>query len=151
MVLLSYSKQTSPSSKTLTAAIPTGTPPPPITPPTSPQCCSSIVPSTSTAASAVAARLGLNLTGLDVLIGLSCRPITALGNNWYEVLRGRIAINCIPVGGTPSPPVTPPNSPQCCSSVVPSNNTRALAITSLLGIDRVELQPYHRGLPEQLV
>ncbi|KAJ7265193.1 hypothetical protein C8J57DRAFT_1330968 [Mycena rebaudengoi] len=132
---------------TLAAAIPTGTPPPPINPPppSSPQCCSSVVPSTSTAASAVAARLGLDLTGLDVLIGLSCSPITVLGNNCGSTTvtcdapeqewGGLIAINCIPVGGTPAPPVTPPNSPQCCSSVVPSNNTRALAISALLGID----------------
>ncbi|KAJ7235788.1 hydrophobin 2 [Mycena rebaudengoi] len=93
---------------TLAAAIPTGTPPPPIIPPSSPQCCSSVVPSTSTAASSVAARLGLDLTGLDVLIGVSCSPITGVfPNNCASISLtcdaprkewgGLIAINCFPV------------------------------------------------------
>jgi hypothetical protein len=30
----------------------------------------------------VAALLGLDLTGLDVPVGLSCSPITVEGNNW---------------------------------------------------------------------
>ncbi|KAJ7799420.1 fungal hydrophobin [Mycena olivaceomarginata] len=82
---------------TLAAAIPTGTPPPPVTPPTSPH----------TAASAVAALLGLDLTGLDVLVGLSCSPITVIGNNCggtsvtcdapENEWGGLIAINCIPI------------------------------------------------------
>ena len=62
--------------------MPSGTPPPPITPPDSPQCCFSVVPSTSAAASAIAGLLGIDLTGIDVPVGLSCSPITALGNNW---------------------------------------------------------------------
>ncbi|KAJ7801071.1 hydrophobin 2 [Mycena olivaceomarginata] len=84
---------------TLAAAIPTGTPPPP--------CCASTVPSSSTAASAVAALLGLDLTGLDVLVGLSCSPITVIGNNCggtsvtcdapENEWGGLIAINCIPI------------------------------------------------------
>ncbi|KAJ7364740.1 hypothetical protein DFH08DRAFT_950304 [Mycena albidolilacea] len=41
----------------------------------------SVVPSSSTAASAVAAVLGLDFTGLAVDVGLSCSPITAIGNN----------------------------------------------------------------------
>ncbi|KAJ7759493.1 fungal hydrophobin [Mycena metata] len=92
---------------TLAAAIPNGTPPPPVTPPTSPQCCSSVVPSSSTAASAVAALLGLDLSGLDVLVGLSCSPITVIGNNCGSTTvtcdapdqewGGLIAINCIPI------------------------------------------------------
>ncbi|KAJ7772250.1 hydrophobin 2 [Mycena metata] len=92
---------------TLAAAIPNGTPPPPVTPPTSNQCCSSVVPSSSTAASAVAALLGLDLTGLAVDVGLSCSPITVIGNNCGSTTvvcdapdkewGGLIAINCIPV------------------------------------------------------
>ncbi|KAJ7801079.1 hypothetical protein B0H14DRAFT_1683038 [Mycena olivaceomarginata] len=75
--------------------------------PTSPQCCASTVPSSSTAASAVAALLGLDLTGLDVLVGLSCSPITVIGNNCggtsvtcdapENEWGGLIAINCIPI------------------------------------------------------
>ncbi|KAF7290437.1 Hydrophobin 2 [Mycena chlorophos] len=87
-------------------ALPGGTTPP-VTSPTSNQCCSSIVPSTSGAASAVAALVGIDLTGLDVPIGLSCSPITVVGNNcggttvvcdapeaeWHDL----IAINCLPI------------------------------------------------------
>ncbi|KAF8172318.1 hypothetical protein K438DRAFT_1851515 [Mycena galopus ATCC 62051] len=90
---------------TLAAAMPWTTPP--VTPPTSNQCCASTVPSSSTAASAVAALLGLDLTGLDVLVGLSCSPITVIGNNCGSTTvtcdtpdagwGGLIAINCIPV------------------------------------------------------
>ncbi|KAJ7723608.1 hydrophobin 2 [Mycena maculata] len=90
---------------TLAAAIPNATPP--VTPPTSNQCCSSVVPSSSTAASTVAALLGLSLTGLDVPVGLSCSPITVVGNNCGgtsvtcdspdQEWGGLIAINCIPI------------------------------------------------------
>ncbi|KAJ7176339.1 hydrophobin [Mycena crocata] len=90
---------------TLAAAIPTTTPP--VTPPSSPQCCNSVVSSTSAAASGVLALLGLDLDGLDVPVGLSCSPITVIGNNcggttvtcdapeneWGDL----IAINCIPI------------------------------------------------------
>ncbi|KAF7336042.1 Hydrophobin 2 [Mycena sanguinolenta] len=82
---------------TLAAAIPNTTPP----------CCNSVVSSTSTAASVVAALLGLDLTGLNVPIGLSCSPITVLGNNCGgtsvtcdapdQEWGGLIAINCIPI------------------------------------------------------
>ncbi|KAJ7149691.1 hydrophobin [Mycena filopes] len=92
---------------TLAAAIPQYGPAPPVTPPTSPQCCNSVVSSTSTAASAVAALVGLDLTGLDVPIGLSCSPITVIGNNCGGTTvtcdapknewGGLIAINCIPI------------------------------------------------------
>ncbi|KAJ7303043.1 fungal hydrophobin [Mycena albidolilacea] len=92
---------------TLAAATPTGTPPPPVTTPSSPQCCNSVVSSTSTAASAVAALIGLDLTGLDVPVGLSCSPITVVGNNCGSTTvtcdapdkewGGLIAINCIPI------------------------------------------------------
>ncbi|KAJ7692701.1 hypothetical protein B0H17DRAFT_533680 [Mycena rosella] len=64
---------------TLAAAIPNTTPP--VTPPTSNQCCSSVVPSSDAAASAVAALLGLDLSGLLVDVGLSCSPITVIGND----------------------------------------------------------------------
>ncbi|KAJ7437546.1 hydrophobin [Mycena galericulata] len=90
---------------TLAAAIPNQTPP--VTPPTSDQCCDSVVSSSSSAASAVAAVLGLDLSGLDVPVGLSCSPITVLGNNCggTEVVcdapekefGSLIAINCIPI------------------------------------------------------
>ncbi|KAF7342265.1 Hydrophobin 2 [Mycena venus] len=92
---------------TLAAATPTGTPPPPVTTPNSPQCCNSVVSSTSAAASAVAALVGLDLTGLDVPVGLSCSPITVAGNNCGSTTvtcdapekewGGLIAINCIPI------------------------------------------------------
>ncbi|KAJ7659092.1 fungal hydrophobin [Mycena polygramma] len=92
---------------TLAAAIPTGTPPPPVTPPSSPQCCSSVESSSSSAVSAVAALLGLDLTGLNVPIGLSCSPITVIGNNCGSTTvncdapekewGGLIAINCLPI------------------------------------------------------
>ncbi|KAJ7606079.1 hypothetical protein FB45DRAFT_1140235 [Roridomyces roridus] len=78
-----------------------------VTTPTSNQCCKSVVSSSSSAASAVAALVGLDLTGLDVPVGLSCSPITVVGNNcggtsvtcdapdaqWDNL----IAINCIPI------------------------------------------------------
>ncbi|KAJ7477928.1 hydrophobin 2 [Mycena galericulata] len=90
---------------TLAAAIPNTTPP--VTPPTSDQCCNSVVSSSSTAASAVAALLGLDLTGLDVPVGLSCSPITVIGNNCGgttvvcdapdKEFGGLIAINCLPI------------------------------------------------------
>jgi hypothetical protein len=53
-----------------------------VTPPTSPQCCGSVVTSDSDIVSDVAALLGLDLTGIDVPVGLSCSPITVEGNNW---------------------------------------------------------------------
>nr|GAT49607.1 hydrophobin [Mycena chlorophos] len=85
----------------------TTTAPPPVTTPSSPQCCDSVVSSTSEAASLVAALVGLDLTGLDIPVGLSCSPITVIGNNcggttvtcdapdaeWDNL----IAINCIPI------------------------------------------------------
>ncbi|KAJ7676366.1 hypothetical protein B0H17DRAFT_1207350 [Mycena rosella] len=90
---------------TLAAAIPTTTPL--VTPPTSNQCCSSVQSSSSSAVSAVAALLGLDLSGLDVPVGLGCSPITVIGNNCGgtsvtcdapEQAWGRlIAINCIPI------------------------------------------------------
>ncbi|KAJ7469687.1 hypothetical protein FB451DRAFT_1400515 [Mycena latifolia] len=90
---------------TLAAAIPTTTPP--VTTPSSNQCCTSVQSSNSDAVSAVAALLGLNLSGLGVPIGLGCSPITVIGNNcggtsvtcdapekqWGSL----IAINCIPI------------------------------------------------------
>ncbi|KAF7334675.1 Hydrophobin 2 [Mycena venus] len=92
---------------TLAAATPGGTPPPPVTTPTSNQCCKSVVSSSSAAASAVAALVGLDLTGLDVPVGLSCSPITVAGNNCGSTTvvcdapkdewAGLIAINCIPI------------------------------------------------------
>ncbi|KAJ7620035.1 hypothetical protein B0H17DRAFT_1219653 [Mycena rosella] len=91
----------------ITLAATTGTPPPPVTCPTSPQCCNSVASSSSSAASLVAATVGLDLTGLNVPVGLSCSPITVIGNNCggTEVVcdapqsswGGLIAINCIPI------------------------------------------------------
>ncbi|KAJ7719288.1 hydrophobin 2 [Mycena metata] len=90
---------------TLAAAIPTTTPP--VTPPTSNQCCQSVVPSSNGAASIVAALLGLDISGLLVDVGLSCSPITVIGNNCGgttvtcdapdQEWGGLIAINCIPI------------------------------------------------------
>ncbi|KAJ7469712.1 fungal hydrophobin [Mycena latifolia] len=90
---------------TLAAAIPNTTPP--VTPPTSSQCCTSVQSSSSSAVSAVAALLGLDLTGLNVPVGLSCSPITVAGNNCGgtsvtcdapdKEWGGLIAINCIPI------------------------------------------------------
>ncbi|KAF8207805.1 hypothetical protein K438DRAFT_1814308 [Mycena galopus ATCC 62051] len=92
---------------TLAAAIPNGTPPPPVTPPTSNQCCASVVPASNGAASLVAAILGLDLSGILVDVGLSCSPITVLGDNCggttvtcdapEKEWGGLIAINCIPI------------------------------------------------------
>ncbi|KAJ7215141.1 hypothetical protein C8J57DRAFT_1538266 [Mycena rebaudengoi] len=80
---------------------------PPVTTPDSPQRCNSVVPSSSTAASTVAGLLGLDLTGRNVLVGLSCSPITLVGNNCGSTTvtcsapdkqwGGLIAINCIPI------------------------------------------------------
>ncbi|KAJ7873689.1 hypothetical protein B0H13DRAFT_2348924 [Mycena leptocephala] len=76
-------------------------------PGTSPQFCNNIVSSSSTAASAVAALLALDLTGLDVPVGLSCSPNAVVGNNCGSTTvvcdtpdneRGAlVAINCIPI------------------------------------------------------
>ncbi|KAJ7076582.1 hypothetical protein B0H15DRAFT_805579 [Mycena belliarum] len=90
---------------TLAAAIPTTTPP--VTTPTSNQCCTSVQNSDSSSVSAVAALLGLDLSGLNVPVGLGCSAITVIGNNcggtevtcdapekeWGSL----IAINCIPI------------------------------------------------------
>ncbi|KAJ7652526.1 fungal hydrophobin [Mycena polygramma] len=80
---------------------------PPVTPPSSPQCCNSVLSSTDTVVSAVAGLLGLDLSGLNVPIGLGCSPITVIGNNCgsttvncdapQESWGGLIAINCIPI------------------------------------------------------
>ncbi|KAJ7469676.1 POH2 hydrophobin [Mycena latifolia] len=90
---------------TLAAAIPNTTPP--VTPPTSQQCCSSVQSSNSNVVSVVAALLGLNLSGLNVPIGLGCSPITVVGNNCggttvvcdapEKEFGSLIAINCIPI------------------------------------------------------
>ncbi|KAJ7888410.1 hypothetical protein B0H14DRAFT_3430195 [Mycena olivaceomarginata] len=58
-----------------------GTPPPPITPQNSPQCCVSVVPASSVPAAAVASVVGLDLTGILVDVGLSCSPLSVVGNN----------------------------------------------------------------------
>ncbi|KAJ7176385.1 fungal hydrophobin [Mycena crocata] len=90
---------------TLAAAIPTTTPP--ITPPDSDQCCESVVDSSSTAAGKVLGLLGIDLGDITVPVGLSCTPITVIGNNCGgittrcdapEIEWGNlIAINCIPI------------------------------------------------------
>ncbi|KAJ7659075.1 fungal hydrophobin [Mycena polygramma] len=89
----------------LAAAIPNTTPP--VTPPTSPQCCTSVQSSSSNIVSTVAALLGLDLSGLDIPIGLGCSPITIIGNNCggttvtcdapQEAWGSLIAINCLPI------------------------------------------------------
>ncbi|KAJ7312312.1 fungal hydrophobin [Mycena albidolilacea] len=89
---------------TLAAAIPNTIP---VTPPTSDQCCGSVVDSSSTSAGAVLSALGIDLGGINVPVGLSCSPITVVGNNCGGVTTrcdapeiewgGLIAINCIPI------------------------------------------------------
>jgi len=89
---------------TLAAAIPNTIP---VTPPTSDQCCGSVVDSSSTEAGGVLAALGIDLGNIDVPVGLSCSPITVVGNNCGGVTTrcdapeiewgGLIAINCIPI------------------------------------------------------
>ncbi|KAJ7053487.1 fungal hydrophobin [Mycena amicta] len=71
------------------------------------QCCMSVVQSTDPAISYLDALLGIDLSGLNVPIGLSCSPITVLGNNCggttvncespVEQTGGLININCIPI------------------------------------------------------
>ncbi|KAJ7898566.1 fungal hydrophobin [Mycena olivaceomarginata] len=90
---------------TLAAASPTNTPP--VTALSSPQCCSSVQSSSSNVVTALAALLGLDLSGLNVPIGLSCSPITVIGNNCggttvncdapEKEWGGLIAINCLPI------------------------------------------------------
>ncbi|KAJ7209076.1 fungal hydrophobin [Mycena haematopus] len=89
---------------TLAAAIPNSIP---VTTPSSDQCCASVVDSSSTAAGAVLATLGIDLGDIDVPVGLSCSPITVIGNNCGGITTrcdapeiewgGLIAINCIPI------------------------------------------------------
>ncbi|KAJ7058412.1 hydrophobin [Mycena amicta] len=79
----------------------------PVTPPTSDQCCSSVVQSDSIDATKVLSGLGINLGGVVVPVGLSCSPITVVGENCGGVsvtcdppeveFAGLIAINCIPI------------------------------------------------------
>ncbi|KAJ7931010.1 hypothetical protein B0H13DRAFT_1858237 [Mycena leptocephala] len=57
---------------TLAAATPEAPPSP---------CCKSVQSSSSSAVSDVATLIGLDLTGINVPIGLSCSPITVIGNN----------------------------------------------------------------------
>ncbi|KAJ7692271.1 hypothetical protein B0H17DRAFT_1200607 [Mycena rosella] len=89
---------------TLAAAIPTTVP---VTPPTSDQCCASVVDSSSTAAGKVLGLLGIDLGDITVPVGLTCSPITVIGNSCGGVTTrcdapeiewgGLIAINCIPI------------------------------------------------------
>ncbi|KAJ7315739.1 fungal hydrophobin [Mycena albidolilacea] len=89
---------------TLVSAVPQTTPP--VTPPTSLQCCSSVESSSSLAAFRVALLLGLDLSGLNVPVGLSCSHIFIWGQNCGGTTvicdapeaewGGLIAINCIP-------------------------------------------------------
>ncbi|KAJ7610427.1 hypothetical protein FB45DRAFT_1066217 [Roridomyces roridus] len=72
---------------------------------TSNQCCTSVQHSNSNAVSAIAGLLGLDLSGLNVPIGLGCSPITVLGNNCggtqvtcnspEKEYGSLIAINCV--------------------------------------------------------
>ncbi|KAJ7079930.1 hydrophobin [Mycena crocata] len=84
------------------------TPPPTNPPPKASQCCSSVVSSTSTSATAVASLLNIDLSGLNVLVGLSCSPITVFGtgncggtavscNVPDPAWGGLIAIDCLPI------------------------------------------------------
>ncbi|KAJ7260702.1 hypothetical protein C8J57DRAFT_1232952 [Mycena rebaudengoi] len=85
-----------------------------ITPPTTPQdslqCCKSVVNSSSLGLFCALDHLScfdLDLTGLNVPIGLNCSPITVVGNNCADIAvmcaapdkewGGRFAFNCIPL------------------------------------------------------
>ncbi|KAJ6449947.1 hypothetical protein C8R45DRAFT_1224244 [Mycena sanguinolenta] len=102
---LASSSAAPPTSSPATSS--SATPPTSSSTPTSPQCCKSVLSSTDNAVSAIAGLLGLDLTGLDVLVGLGCSPITVIGNNCgsttvncsppKEQWGGLIAINCIPI------------------------------------------------------
>ncbi|KAJ7053493.1 hydrophobin 2 [Mycena amicta] len=71
------------------------------------QCCASVIPSTDPTAAFIASLVGISLAGLNVPVGLSCSPITVIGNNCGgtavtcdapEVQNGGlININCIPI------------------------------------------------------
>ncbi|KAF7288909.1 Hydrophobin 2 [Mycena indigotica] len=73
----------------------------------SPQCCNSVVSSTSSVVSGLLALLGIDLGGANIPIGLSCSPITVIGNNCggttvtceapQKEWAGLIAINCLPI------------------------------------------------------
>ncbi|KAF7354232.1 Hydrophobin 2 [Mycena venus] len=89
--------------------------PPPVTPPTPPQCCASVVSFTSSSLLRQSARhiflpfvgrlVTSLLTGINVPIGLSCSPITVVGNNYGGTTAtceapkagwvGLIALNCL--------------------------------------------------------
>ncbi|KAJ7260708.1 hypothetical protein C8J57DRAFT_1232959 [Mycena rebaudengoi] len=70
------------NAQTLAAATPTArNVVPPVSTPKTLLHCESIVSSASATASAVGAVLWLDLTGLNVDAGLSCSPITVIGNN----------------------------------------------------------------------
>ncbi|KAF7288894.1 Hydrophobin 2 [Mycena indigotica] len=87
---------------TLAAAAPSG-----LAARTEATCCASIVSSTSHVCSEVAALVGLDLSGLgDIPVGLSCSPITVIGNNCGGTTvtcsgpssaGGLISVNCIPI------------------------------------------------------
>ncbi|KAJ7028066.1 hypothetical protein C8F04DRAFT_69386 [Mycena alexandri] len=93
----------------LAAAMPQstpGVPPPPVTPPTTFMCCASVVSSTSPSATIIAGLLGVDISGLNVPIGLSCSPITVVtGCGGVVVIcdappaewGGLMAINCLPI------------------------------------------------------
>ncbi|KAF7305695.1 Hydrophobin 2 [Mycena chlorophos] len=71
------------------------------------QCCDSVVSPPARWVSLVAALVGLDLSGLNVPIGLSCSPITIIGNNCGGTVvncdsptvedHNLIAINCLPI------------------------------------------------------
>ncbi|KAJ7915002.1 hypothetical protein B0H13DRAFT_2324806 [Mycena leptocephala] len=55
---------------------------PTTTPPKTNQCCASVQSASNSAVSSLLSLLGIVLNGLDVPIGLSCSPVTVVGNNW---------------------------------------------------------------------
>ncbi|KAF7366094.1 Hydrophobin 2 [Mycena venus] len=85
---------------TLAAAVPTNSPPPG----TTAQCCNSVQSSDSSSLAGILGLLGVVLDAV-VPIGLSCSPITVIGNNCgstqvecdaqQTVLGGLLAINCL--------------------------------------------------------
>ncbi|KAJ7281056.1 hypothetical protein C8J57DRAFT_1220324 [Mycena rebaudengoi] len=78
---------------------------PATSPQNSPQCCNSVFDTSNSIVQGVASILGLDLSGLNVPIGLGCSPLTLIGNNCGDTTvncaapaqqwAGLIAINCL--------------------------------------------------------
>ncbi|KAJ4466317.1 hydrophobin 2 [Lentinula aciculospora] len=71
------------------------------------QCCESVEPASSTAVAPILASIGVVLQDLNVLVGLTCSPITVIGTSSSCSAQavccednshgGLISIGCVPV------------------------------------------------------